>query len=202
VRSTSGPERISSGSSTTGDESSCSSGSFHTAVLNQHFAGWGIVVLLLISVGVCPCLVAQDRSHIWLGLGVGGGARADGASGAALMAEVVYQVKAHHFAIRGLGVVDPFGENADEFGELGLLYGRAAKRLWGHASIATGLAITAVSSCRDATGRCTTLGVPVVAEAALRFAPVFGVGAQGYANLNTKSVYGGLLLFIQLGWLP
>jgi hypothetical protein len=121
----------------------------------------------------------------------------------AVMAELVYQVRAHHFAIRALGVVDPYGESADEFGEFGLLYGRAAKRQWGHASIASGLAITGVSSCREAaTSSCTTLGVPIVAEAALRFAPVLGVGAQAYANLNTKSTYGGVVLFLQLGWLP
>jgi hypothetical protein len=119
------------------------------------------------------------------------------------MAELGYQVRAHHFAIRALGVVDPYGTGADEFGEFGLLYGRAAKRPWGHASIASGLAITGVSSCRDAaTSSCTALGVPIVAEAALRFAPVLGVGIQGYANLNPKSIYGGIVLFLQLGWLP
>jgi hypothetical protein len=159
--------------------------------------------LLLISSGFCSSLTAQERPHIWLGLGVGSGARADGATGAAVMAEAVYQVRAHHFAIRAVGVVDPYGENADEFGEFGLLYGRAAKKSWGHASIAAGLAITGVSSCREAaTSGCTTLGVPIVAEAALRFAPVLGVGAQAYANLNTKSTYGGVVLFLQLGWLP
>jgi hypothetical protein len=159
--------------------------------------------LLLITSGLCSSLTAQDRPRMWLGLGFGSGARADGATGAAFMAEVVYQVRAHHFAIRALGVIDPYGESADEFGEFGLLYGRAAKRSWGHASIASGLAITGVSSCREAsTSGCTTLGVPIMAEAALRFAPVLGVGVQGYANLNTKSVYGGVALFLQLGWLP
>ena len=105
---------------------------------------------MLITSGFCSSLTAQDHPRIWLGLGFGSGARADGATGAALMAELVYQVRAHHFVIRALGVVDPYGENADEFGELGLLYGRAAKRSWGHASIASGLAITGVSSCHEA----------------------------------------------------
>jgi hypothetical protein len=107
-----------------------------------------LAALLLITSGLCSSLAAQDRSRIWLGLGFGSGARADGATGAALMAELVYQVRAHHFAIRALGVIDPYGEGADEFGEF-------------------------------ATSSCTTLGVPIVAEAALRF-----------------------VLFLQLGWLP
>jgi hypothetical protein len=119
------------------------------------------------------------------------------------MGEVVYQIRAHHFAARALGAAEPFGTGADEFGEIGLLYGRAAKRAWGHASLAGGLALTGVSSCRDApTSGCTTLGVPVVAEAALRLATIAGVGVQAFANLNPKSVYGGVVFFLQLGWLP
>jgi hypothetical protein len=166
-------------------------------------SGQILAAFLLITSGFCCSLTAQDRPRVWLGLGFGSGARADGAAGGAFLAEVVYQVRAHHFAIRALGVIDPYSDNADEFGEFGLLYGRAAKRPWGHASIATGLAITGVSSCREAAASgCTTLGVPIVAEAALRFASVLGVGVQGYANLNTKSVYGGVVLFLQLGWLP
>jgi hypothetical protein len=162
-----------------------------------------LACLLAVTTSLAQPLLAQDRSRIWLGLGLGSGARADGSSGFAGMAELVYQVKSHHFAARAVGVVDPFGENADEFGELGLLYGRAAKRLWGHASVAAGLALTGVSSCKSAaTSGCTTLGIPLVAEAALRFAPVIGLGAQGYANFNSKSVYYGLVLFLQLGWLP
>jgi hypothetical protein len=162
-----------------------------------------LLALLAIMTALSPSLIAQDRSRAWLGLGLGGGSRADGSGGFALMAEVVYQVRAHHFAIRGLGVVDPLGEGADEFGEIGLLYGRSAKREWGHGAIAAGLAITGVSSCRDAaTSGCTTLGIPIVAEAALRLGSIVGVGAQGFTNLNTKSVYGGLVVFLQLGWMP
>jgi hypothetical protein len=146
-------------------------------------------------------VVAQERSRIWLGLGLGSGARSDGASGAALLGEIVYQTRAHHFALRGLGVIDPFGDSNNDFGEIGILYGRAALRKWGHGSAAAGLAITGVSSCGE-TGSCTTVGIPVVAEAALRLASVVGVGAQGYANLNTKSIYGGVAFFLQLGWLP
>jgi hypothetical protein len=162
----------------------------------------GLLILLVGSVSA-P-LAAQGRSRIWLGLGpLGGGGRADGAEGYAVMAEIVYQTGPHYFAIRAAGAADPLGEGADEFGDFGLLYGRAAKGPWGHASVAAGLAITGVSSCHDALsgGSCTTLGVPVTAEGALRLASFLGVGAQGFANLNSKSVYGGLVVFLQVGML-
>jgi hypothetical protein len=161
-----------------------------------------ILAGLAIATALSSPLTAQDRSRIWLGAGLGSATRADGAAGFALMGEVVYQVRAHHFSIRGFGAADPFGTGADSFGEIGVLYGRAAKRKWGHASISAGLALTGVSSCSDASTGCTTLGVPVVAEAALRLASVAGLGVQGFANLNPKSVYGGVVLFLQLGWLP
>jgi hypothetical protein len=160
-------------------------------------------VLILLLLGLSPSwAVAQDRSRIWLGVGLGGAATTSEASGMALMGEVVYQTGPHHFAIRAMGAADPFGEDADEFGEIGVLYGRGAKRDWGHATIAAGLALTGFGSC-SGTGRgCHTIGVPVAAEAALRFAYVIGVGAQGFANLNSKSIYGGLVFFLQLGFMP
>jgi hypothetical protein len=159
-----------------------------------------LFVLLLLVTDFCPLsAAAQDRSRIWLGFGLGGAASTSEASGMAIMGEVVYQTGPHHFAIRAMGAADPFGEDADEFGELGILYGRAAKRDWGHATIAAGLALTGFGSCSGTARGCHTVGVPVVAEAALRFASVVGVGAQGFTNLNSKSVYGGLVFFLQLG---
>jgi hypothetical protein len=163
----------------------------------------GILVFLNAILSARPA-VAQDRSRIWLGLGLGGAATTSEASGMALMGEVVYQTGPHHFAIRAMGAADPLGEDADEFGEIGALYGRAAKREWGHATVAAGLAVTGFGSCPDSAsgGGCHTLGVPVVAEAALRLGSVAGIGAQGFANLNSKSVYGGLVFFLQLGFMP
>ena len=158
----------------------------------------GPLVLLLTILGATPGR-GQDRSRIWLGLGIGGAASTSESEGMALLGEVVYQSGPHHFAIRGLGVIDPLGEDADEFGELGVLYGRAAKRTWGHAAIAAGLALTGFGACPGTGGGCHTIGVPVAAEAALRFAPVVGLGAQVFANVNSKSVYGGLAFFLQLG---
>jgi hypothetical protein len=148
-------------------------------------------------------LAGQDRPRIWLGVGLGGAGGSNAAGGGALMAEVVYQTRAHHFGIRALGAADPFGYSGDEVGEVGVLYGRSAKRNWGHAAISTGLAWTGFGSCRGSGGGgCSTVGVPVVAEVATRLFSIMGLGAQVFANLNSKSVYRGAVLFLQLGWLP
>jgi hypothetical protein len=119
------------------------------------------------------------------------------------MAQIVYQTKVHQFSVRAMGAADPFGYSGDEFGELGVLYGRAAKREWGHAAIATGLAWTGFGSCAGSAGAgCSTLGLPIVAEAALRLFSIMGLGAQVFANFNSKSIYRGGVVFLQLGWLP
>jgi hypothetical protein len=136
---------------------------------------------------------------MWLGAGLGSAARTDGAAGVAVMGELVYQVKVHQFALRGILAADPLGENGDEFGEVGLLYGRVALRKWGHTSIAGGVAVTGIAPCPRSS--CTTLGLPVVAEISARLGPVIGVGLQAFANLNSRSSYAGWALLIQLGWM-
>jgi plasmid maintenance system antidote protein VapI len=46
------------------------------------------------------------------------------------------------------------------------------------------------------------VSLPVVAEAAVRLGSVLGVGVQAFANLNKKQSFGGVVVFVQLGWLP
>jgi len=45
------------------------------------------------------------------------------------------------------------------------------------------------------------VGIPITAEAALT-GRVIGIGIQGFVNLNTKSIFGGGLFFIPIGWMP
>jgi hypothetical protein len=163
----------------------------------------GALAAIVLYSAFSHSVAAQDRSRIWLGVGLGGAGRTDGAGGAAVMAQLAYQTRAHQFSLRAMGAADLFGSNADEFGEIGLLYGRTKKRPWGHASIAGGLALTYLSSCpRGQSSDCTTLGVPLTAEVAAKLARVLGVGVQGFVNVNPKSVYLGYSLFVQIGWLP
>lgn len=156
--------------------------------------------LLFVNLTVVPAAAAQDRPRAWLGLGVGAGGGHD-AAGMGLVGQFVFQKRAHYFAARALYMADLY--DTDAIGEVGVLYGRAALRPWGHASIAGGLAYTSIQPCPDSgsTG-CTTIGVPVVAEASLRLGSVVGVGAQAFVNLNSQTVYRGLAVFFQLGWMP
>jgi hypothetical protein len=73
-------------------------------------------------------------------------------------------------------------------------------RPWGHAAISAGLAWTGFGSCQGS-GGCSTVGMPVVAEVVARLFPFLG-WAQAFANVNTKNVYRGAVVFLQLGWLP
>jgi hypothetical protein len=169
----------------------------------KYLVGVSVGVVLLTLNALSTSLAAQDRSRIWLGVGLGGAGGSDEAGGAALMAEIVFQTTVHQFTVRAMGAADPFGEGGGSFGEVGVLYGRGAKRTWGHAAISAGLAWTALESCRSAGGRgCSTIGVPLVAEAAVRVFSIMGVGVQGFANFNSQSIFRGAVLFLQLGWLP
>ncbi len=163
--------------------------------------GWAAAVLLSMTV-VLPPLAGQQRPRIWLGTGFGGAGGGNSTGGAAVMAEVVYQRGVHQVGVRAVGVTDVFGYSDSELGELGLLYGRSATRVWGHASISAGLAWTKLGSCGESGGDCSTLGVPIVAEAAVRLFSILGVGAQAFVNVNAQNVYRGAVLFLQLGWLP
>jgi hypothetical protein len=96
---------------------------------------------------------------------------------------------------------DLFGGSGDGFGEAGLLYGRAAHGRWGHVAVAAGVALTS-TRCSEATegfDECTVLGAPIVGEAGVRLARPVGVGVQAFVNLNRKTDYGGVVVFVNLG---
>ena len=144
---------------------------------------------------------AQDRARTWLGAGGGTGGARGSSEALALMGELVHQRGANHFALRGVAITDPFGEGSDSLTEIGLLYGRVAKSRQGHGAIATGVAYTsACAASRDTV--CRVLGVPIVAEAGFRPTRVLGIGIQAFANLNKQRVFGGVVIFLQLGWMP
>ena len=44
--------------------------------------------------------------------------------------------------------------------------------------------------------------MPGVAEAGFRPTPVLGIGIQAFANLNKQRVFGGVVVFLQLGRMP
>ena len=142
---------------------------------------------------------AQDRARTWVGAGAGTGGAKRSSEALALMGQLVHQRGANHFALRGVTIRDPYGEGSGSLTDVGLLYGRVAKGRQGHGAIAAGVAYTAVS-IGDTEAR--ILGAPVVAEAGFRPTRVLGIGVQAFANLNKQRVFGGVVVFLQLGWMP
>lgn len=143
----------------------------------------------------------EQPHRIWLGAGLAGaGSTSDDIDGAGLLAQVVYQRRGHHFALRGLALGDPYGNSSRSLGELGLNYGRAITTGAGHAAVAAGLAGVGFETCPDDDDSCFTFGVPLVVEVGLSL-EFIGIGLQAFGNLNPKASYAGLALFLQLGWL-
>jgi hypothetical protein len=143
--------------------------------------------------------------RIWLGVGLATAGGQNGIEGFGLLGQVVYQGRPHQAMLRALALLDVenFPDGSDDgTAELGLLYGRTRTRRWGHVSGAAGASVVNFERCPDrALGACSTVGLPLTAEAAVN-SPILGVGLQAFGNLNPKASYGGLGLFLQLGWLP
>lgn len=120
------------------------------------------------------------------------------------MAQLAFQRRPHHAALRMVFLADggfPDGGD-DNVSEVALLYGRMRSTGFGHAGVATGLAFGTFDPCPGGhENTCHFVGIPITAEAALT-ARIIGIGLQGFVNLNTKSIFGGLLLFVPLGWMP
>lgn len=156
------------------------------------------LLLLPVSLTAQP---ESERSRIWLGIGLGSGASSrDG--GMAFVGQLAWHRRPHAITLRTVGVFDFFDADSGPFGDFGLLYGRTSTGPFGHVSLSAGVAATGFESGCERPGGCTVIGVPIAAEAALRILPIFGLGAELFANLNTEAVFGGLAVFVQLGWLP
>lgn len=142
--------------------------------------------------------------RLWLGAGpaaaTGGGVE----RGLGLLGQGALQWRRHQLALRGLWAVEASGSDGVGEGrlfEIGLLYGRTRIRSWTHTTLSGGVAFVRLTRCTDAGEACSTVGIPVAAEAALQ-ALSGGLGLQLFANLNRESSYAGLAVFLQLGWLP
>ena len=137
------------------------------------------------------------RTRVWAAVGVGAGMPTSGGDGIANMAQLVYQRRPHHAALRGL-VLHDLDRGTNEIGELSVLYGRTDLFGRGNIAIAAGLSGVAFDTCPDDDDACFTIGVPLVAETALSGKYV-GAGVQAFANVNQKASYAGVVLFLQAG---
>jgi hypothetical protein len=95
-------------------------------------------------------------------------------------------------------LIHDIDRNTNEIGEIGPLYGRTREHSWGRSTLATGFSWVGFFHCPHEDDECSTLGVPLVAEAAIasKFA---GVGMQAFANVNGTASFAGAVLFVQLG---
>ena len=159
-----------------------------------------ILALILTSIAVVRAQAAPEARtpptawRLWGGFGAGAGGERGG-----VMGELVFQKSPHQLTARAIGMIDLYGAEGGNqpVGEIGLLYGRTETGPRGHASFSAGLAVTDMNL--DTQG--LTIGVPVVAEVAFRISPFMGIGGQVFTNINALGSYGGVALFIQLGWL-
>jgi hypothetical protein len=165
----------------------------------------GELEALLRRVAAMPSLAAQGRGAPWrlwgaAGLGSAGGGNEEGV---AAVGQVVFQKAPHHVAIRAVGILDPFDPGTCGMGDIGVLYGRMTTGRVGHAAVAAGVAATDAPGCDVGPGTSQwTVGVPIIAELALRPMRLVGFGLQGFANANSRAHFGGVAIFVQLGWLP
>ena len=149
---------------------------------------------------------ARRPVRVWVAGGIGGaGANSTGGMGA--LGQLAVQKAPHQVTVRGLLAVDPLSDGTSNgVGELGILYGRTATAPFGHVSLSTGLAVVGLESCPRSRGSsgasCQTVGMPIVAEAAFQPFEILGLGVQAFANVNSKTSYGGAVIFLQLGWMP
>lgn len=152
-----------------------------------------------------PARAPDPPSRLWLALGIGG----SGAPGTELWGgsaiALGYERGRHRAALRRAQAI-PRYVHQESFTEYGLLYGRATSGGPAHASLSAGLSRVSVCTGHPRSSRIPDVchgawGVPVVAEVALQ-SPLAGLALQAFANLNRETVYHGLLIVLQLGWMP
>lgn len=163
-----------------------------------------LATFLALPDGEASAQTADRPARVWASLGLGAGGVQDLDAPEAVSLQVTAQWGPHHAMLRGLSMFDFSGISGGgpnhEVTELGILYGRTVTSSFAYAAAAAGLA--RVSSFAGASrGTSRTVGLPVVIEAGLQWR-VFGLGIQGFGNLNTVSSFWGVALLLEIGWMP
>lgn len=163
----------------------------------------GLCLGALLPPGVAAAQEADGTVRVWVAAGLGGGVLPD-AGPAAFMGQLVVQRGPHHLALRGVHLEEVGSSGSASASDVGVVYGRVRRGWLGHALVAAGVS---AASCDDrfrpeACDGSTTVGLPFLAEAAVRLGSVVGVGLQAFGNLNPHQSFGGATLFLQLGWNP
>ena len=156
-----------------------------------------VIVLGFIVAGTALGQETSSRARAWVAVGAGGSMPTSGGDAITNIAQLVYQKQTLHAAFRVLLLHD-IDRNTNEIGEIGPLWGKTRKHAWGRTSLATGFSWVGFYRCPGDDDECSTLGLPLVAEATI--APRFaGLGIQAFGNLNGTASFAGAVLFLQLG---
>ena len=159
-----------------------------------------LATFLALPDGEASAQTADRPARVWASLGLGAGGVQDLDAPLALSLQVTAHWGSHHATLRALGMADGIGGSSDEISEVGILYGRRVASSFAYAAAAGGLAwVHSLSGFPRETSR--TVGLPVVIEAGLQWR-VFGLGIQGFGNLNTVSSFWGVALLLEIGWMP
>ena len=145
-----------------------------------------------------------DERHYWANIGGGiglahGGIGGDPA-GVAGGISLSYRKGSSLFSIRQVSVAElqlVLWENSgppDRVWDVGVLYGRVTKVPYGLASISGGLGLVG-----DNENSHSRMGIPIEGQLFWTPGSLVGFGLYGFANLNSKKSFVGVLLYLQIG---
>jgi hypothetical protein len=156
-----------------------------------------VIAFGILAAGTAGAQETVNRARMWAAIGAGASVPTSGGDAITNMAQLVYQKKTLHAAIRVLLLHD-IDRNTNEIGEIGPLYGRTREHPWGRTAVATGFSWVGLYRRPDDDKACSTFGLPLVAEAAIRH-KFAGLGVHAFANVNGTASFAGAVLFLQLG---
>jgi hypothetical protein len=149
-------------------------------------------------------VVHSDRLWLTTGLGFGRtrGSDTPFTGGLAAGAGLTYQPGVILFTLRAGGIWNPF--RADVLGDAAFLLGAGTRGLRSHASIAVGPALAGGDlGAFEASHRrfSSQLGLGIQAQVLALPLSSVGAGLVGFANLNRRQSFGGVLLSLGFGQL-
>lgn len=146
----------------------------------------------------------SDRVWLTAGFGFGrtGGDATPFTAGMALGAGLTYQPSVMLFTLRVNGVWSPF--HGDALGDAALLMGVGTRAVRNHVSLAVGPALTGgdLRAFQSSHTKFTSqLGLGIQAQVLALPLSAIGGGLVGFANLNSRQSFGGVMLSLGFGQL-
>lgn len=164
--------------------------------------------LLGSTIGASPAIGqslpdTRPRDRVWFSGGFGSGRTGGGVLSSAGLASgisITYQPGPVLFTTRLAGVWTIF--QGDFVGDVGVLVGLGTRGRRSHASIAVGPALTGGNLrtfWADSTSFSSRLGAALQVQVLALPFTTMGVGLTGFANLNSRQSFGGLMISLAVG---